>query len=344
MKEKRHLVMWVEVIALAVLLARLETVRIRENAKEVQEYACAGREQEGAQKGYGKREEKTVSDKVIGARNRRSEKKLEDTLEKNVTEKKKAALTFDDGPNSKYTPLLLKGLKERGVHATFFLMGKNIEGKEALVKQIQEEGHLIGNHTYNHVQLDKISKEAAKEEIETTNQKIFEITGVYPAWLRPPYGEWRKNLDFYVEMFPVLWDVDTLDNFNLVRREVVNVPLVGTVAAGQPILAVENVDGYFPIPAEFMPNEQSFMLKVKGDSMINAGIFDGDQVLVKQQPTADNGDIVVALVEDSATVKTFYKEKGYYRLQPENDTMDPIIITGEIQILGKVFGVMRFYQ
>ena len=126
------------------------------------------------------------------------------------------------------------------------------------------------------------------------------------------------------------------DNFNLVRREVVNVPLVGTVAAGQPILAVENVDGYFPIPAEFMPNEQSFMLKVKGDSMINAGIFDGDQVLVKQQPTADNGDIVVALVEDSATVKTFYKEKGYYRLQPENDTMDPIIITGEIQILGKV--------
>ena len=128
------------------------------------------------------------------------------------------------------------------------------------------------------------------------------------------------------------------------RREVVNVSLVGTVAAGQPILAVENVDGYFTIPAEFMPNEQSFMLKVKGDSMINAGIFDGDQVLVKQQPTADNGDIVVALVEDSATVKTFYKEKGYYRLQPENDTMDPIIITGEIQILGKVFGVMRFYQ
>jgi len=86
------------------------------------------------------------------------------------------------------------------------------------------------------------------------------------------------------------------------------------------------------------------MLKVKGDSMINAGIFDGDQVLVKQQPTADNGDIVVAMVEDSATVKTFYKEKGYYRLQPENDAMDPIIVTGEVKILGKVFGVMRFYQ
>ena len=133
------------------------------------------------------------------------------------------------------------------------------------------------------------------------------------------------------------------DQFNLTRREVVNVPLVGTVAAGQPILAVENIEAYFPIPAEFMPNAQSFMLKVKGDSMINAGIFDGDQVLVKQQSTAENGDMVVALVEDSATVKTFYKEDGYYRLQPENDQMDPIIIHGDLQILGKVFGVFRFY-
>ena len=126
------------------------------------------------------------------------------------------------------------------------------------------------------------------------------------------------------------------DNFNLVRREVVNVPIVGTVAAGQPVLAVENIEGYFPIPAEFMPNEQSFML--------NAGIFDGDQVLVKQQSTASDGDIVVALVDEGATVKTFYKEKGYYRLQPENDSMDPIIIRGDLQILGKVFGVFRLYQ
>jgi repressor LexA len=134
------------------------------------------------------------------------------------------------------------------------------------------------------------------------------------------------------------------DQFNLVRREVVNVPLVGTVAAGQPILAVENVEGYFPIPSEFMPNAQSFMLKVKGDSMINAGIFDGDQVLVKQQSSAENGDMVVALVEDAATVKTFYKEDGYYRLQPENDDMDPILVHGNLQILGKVFGVFRFYH
>lgn len=134
------------------------------------------------------------------------------------------------------------------------------------------------------------------------------------------------------------------DNFNLVRREVVNVPIVGTVAAGQPVLAVENIESYFPIPAEFMPNEQSFMLKVKGESMVNAGIFDGDQVLVKQQSTASDGDIVVALVDEGATVKTFYKEKGYYRLQPENDSMDPIIIRGDLQILGKVFGVFRLYQ
>ena len=128
------------------------------------------------------------------------------------------------------------------------------------------------------------------------------------------------------------------DSFNLTRREVVNVPMVGSVAAGQPILAVENITSYFPIPAEFMPNAESFMLRVKGESMINAGIFDGDNVLVKRQSTASNGDIVVALVDDSATVKTFYKEDGYYRLQPENDSMDPIIVK-ECSILGKVFGV-----
>ena len=109
-------------------------------------------------------------------------------------------------------------------------------------------------------------------------------------------------------------------------------------------MAVENIDAYFPIPAEYMPNEQSFMLTVKGDSMINAGIFDGDQVLVKQQSTAENGDMVVALIDDSATVKTFYKENGYYRLQPENDNMEPIIITGNLKILGKVFGVFRFFS
>jgi len=133
------------------------------------------------------------------------------------------------------------------------------------------------------------------------------------------------------------------DNFNLVRREVVNVPMVGTVAAGQPILAIENIDNYFPIPSEYMPNEETFMLKVKGESMINAGILDGDNILVKRQNYAKNGDMVVALVEDSATVKTFYKEDGHIRLQPENDYMDPIILP-DVEIIGKVFGVFRFFD
>ncbi|HHU73734.1 MAG TPA: transcriptional repressor LexA [Clostridiales bacterium] len=133
------------------------------------------------------------------------------------------------------------------------------------------------------------------------------------------------------------------DEFNLTRRELVNVPIVGTITAGQPILAVENVESYFPIPSEYMPNEETFMLKVKGESMINAGIFDGDKILVQRQSHAKNGDIVVALIDDEVTVKTFYKENGYYRLQPENDTMEPIIVP-ELNILGKVIGLFRILR
>ena len=132
------------------------------------------------------------------------------------------------------------------------------------------------------------------------------------------------------------------DNFNLTRREMVNVPIVGQVAAGQPILAQENIEDYFPIPVERMPNKQTFLLKVKGESMINAGILDGDLVLVQEEKTASNGDMVVALIDDGATVKTFYKEEGVIRLQPENDFMDPIIVQ-DVSILGKVIGVMRFF-
>lgn len=133
------------------------------------------------------------------------------------------------------------------------------------------------------------------------------------------------------------------DNFNLTRREFANVPLIGQVAAGQPLLAVENIESYFPIPTEFMPNAESFMLKVKGESMINAGIFNGDNILVEKCDNVHNGDIVVALIDDSATVKTFYKEDGHIRLQPENDTMDPIIVP-DCKIVGKVFGVFRFWK
>lgn len=132
------------------------------------------------------------------------------------------------------------------------------------------------------------------------------------------------------------------DQFNLTRREVVNVPVVGQIAAGSPILAVENIENYFPLPAEHVPRGECYMLKVKGDSMINVGIYSGDTILVEKCNTAKNGDIVVALIEDSATVKTFYKEDGHIRLQPENDTMEPIIVD-DCAIMGKVFGLFRFF-
>ena len=136
------------------------------------------------------------------------------------------------------------------------------------------------------------------------------------------------------------------DNFNLTRRELVNVPIVGTVTAGEPILAVENIEGYFPISPEFLKNKQTFMLKVKGESMINAGIFSGDYILVEETPTASDGEIVVALVEDSVTVKRFYKEDDCFRLQPENDAMDPIIVPQNtpFSIVGKVIGLFRIFK
>ena len=123
-------------------------------------------------------------------------------------------------------------------------------------------------------------------------------------------------------------------------KEMVDVPVVGKITAGAPILAVENVTDTFPIPIDFVGNSESFMLTVRGESMIEAGILDGDFILVKQQNTAENGEIVVALIEDEATVKTFYKENNYIRLQPENSTMAPIIVP-DCKILGKVAGVFR---
>lgn len=133
------------------------------------------------------------------------------------------------------------------------------------------------------------------------------------------------------------------DTFNLTRRELVNVPVIGRVAAGEPLLAQQNIENYFPIPAEMMPNKQTFLLQVQGESMINAGILNGDYILVQQEQTAENGDKVVALIDDGATVKTFYREEGIIRLQPENDFMDPIIVK-DCTILGKVIGVFRFFK
>lgn len=124
------------------------------------------------------------------------------------------------------------------------------------------------------------------------------------------------------------------------EQEVAQIPVIGTVAAGLPLFAEENVSDYFPLPAYMLPNKKVFMLNVKGDSMINCGILNGDRVIVKQQETCENGEIVVALVEDSATVKRFYKEADHIRLQPENDSMDPILVP-DCRVLGKVIGLIR---
>ena len=133
------------------------------------------------------------------------------------------------------------------------------------------------------------------------------------------------------------------DDFNLSRREIVSVPVIGSVAAGEPVFADQNIESYMPVLPEDMPDGPAFMLRVKGESMVNAGIFDGDRVLVKKQESAENGEIIVALVEDAATVKTFYKENGHFRLQPENDTMEPIILD-DVVVLGKVTGLFRVYK
>lgn len=133
------------------------------------------------------------------------------------------------------------------------------------------------------------------------------------------------------------------DNFQMVRTEMVSLPVIGNVAAGTPIFADENIEDYFPVPAEMVPRGDSFILNVRGDSMINAGILNGDKVFVNHCNSASNGDIVVALIEDSATVKRYFKEKDHIRLQPENDSMDPIIVEN-CDIIGKVFGIYRFYH
>ena len=196
---------------------------------------------------------------------------------------------------------------------------------------ITENGKLVGIITNRDLKFEEDFSKKIKESM-TSENLITAKEGITLEEAKKILAKARK------EKLPI---VD--DNFNLTRREVVNVPMIGQVAAGQPMLAVENIDAYFPIPAEYMPNAESFMLKVKGESMINAGIFDGDNIIVERCSTAQNGEMVVALVDDSATVKTFYKEDGHIRLQPENDAMDPIIVP-DCKILGKVFGVFRLFR
>lgn len=145
------------------------------------------------------------------------------------------AITFDDGPNSAYTPQLLDGLKRRNVKASFFLMGKNILGNEDIVRRMHEEGHLIGNHTFDHVRLNQLSDSEACNQITKTSNLIYEITGQYPTYIRPPFGEWKEGLDCSVTMFPVFWDVDPLD-WNTQNTEQVVQKVVSSVEDGDIIL------------------------------------------------------------------------------------------------------------
>lgn len=133
---------------------------------------------------------------------------------------------------------------------------------------------------------------------------------------------------------------DTERTEDTIQEELTSLPIIGTVAAGTPIFAEENITGSIPFPVHLLPNQESFILKVKGDSMINIGIFHGDYLIVAKQNTCNQGEVVVALVDDSATVKRFYKEEGHIRLQPENDSMDPIIVP-DCTILGKAVGLIR---
>lgn len=154
---------------------------------------------------------------------------------------KKIALTFDDGPHPRYTEQMLDGLAERNVKATFFVLGRNIEGREDILKRIHDEGHLIGNHTYNHVRLTSLRLGAACEELNKANQCIYDITGDYPIYVRPPFGAWREGLDCKMSMIPVMWTVDSRDwKLKDVNEIVKNV--VKTVKEGDIILMHDRLD------------------------------------------------------------------------------------------------------
>ena len=190
--------------------------------------------------------------------------------------------------------------------------------KNGYPPSVREIGKAIGlsSTATVHAYLEKLEKQGFIKKEDKKGRTLKVINGTYGQPIT------KQNKEFYTQ------------------REMVEVPVIGKITAGLPILAVENVTDTFPIPLDFVGNSESFMLTVRGESMIEAGILDGDYILVKKQNNASNGEIVVALIGDEATVKTFYKEKDHIRLQPENHTMDPIIVP-DCKILGKVAGVFR---
>ncbi|MCX7903985.1 MAG: transcriptional repressor LexA [Caloramator sp.] len=189
--------------------------------------------------------------------------------------------------------------------------------------------------------LDFIKKEIATRGYPPSVREICEAVGLRSTSTVHGHLE-RLEKKGFIRRNPSKPRAIELVN-NVTLKEVINIPIVGDVAAGQPILAIENIEDSFPLPSDFIKiSNDAFILKVKGDSMIEKGIYDGDYLIVEQQSTANNGDIVVALVDDSATVKTFYKENDFIRLQPENSSMEPIIVK-DCKILGKVKGLIRKY-
>ena len=189
--------------------------------------------------------------------------------------------------------------------------------------------------------LDFIKNFIANKNYPPTVREIADMCGIRSSSTVFSHLEHLEEQNFIRRDSSVSRGIELVDKDWLKENTVIQVPLVGTVAAGMPILAVQNIEEYIPFSASVLHGlEHCYALRVKGESMINAGILPDDILLVNQQPTVENGEIAVALVDDSATVKRFYKENGYYRLQPENDTMDPIIVD-HVDILGKVIGLYR---
>jgi peptidoglycan/xylan/chitin deacetylase (PgdA/CDA1 family) len=200
-----------------------------------------------------------------------------ETVNLNVTNMKdtipKVALTFDDGPASEYTKILLKGLKKRGVKVTFFLIGEQIQNNKALVKKMKKDGHLIGNHTYSHVDLAKTSYEEAKKEIEDTNNAIKEITGEMPKYLRPPYGDWNEKLLDETDMSIVLWSVDPEDwkdrNADIVAKRIIKNTRPGDIILLHDIFKT-SVEAAFKIIDELQEKGYHFVTidQIKSDKII----------------------------------------------------------------------------
>lgn len=184
-----------------------------------------------------------------------NEKKQEEEGENMQEEKKKVALTFDDGPHPVYTPEMLDLLKEKNIKATFFLLGEQVEKYPDIVKRMNDEGHLIGNHSYKHEQLSKLSSVQACSQVNRTNELIYAITGKYPEYLRPPFGDWKDRLDCEVNMIEVLWDVDTLDWSSQNKDKVVS-KVMKNVEEGDIILMHDSYESTVKATAEIIDRLQ----------------------------------------------------------------------------------------